>query len=124
MRKTGWNWRVRHLPVAALAAGVLALSSGCARVPELAATIREDLRDSDYPRLRPIENLVEPLPAPAEEAAKLEASLEARRRALERRARALRPPVVDEHDRERMGRGVGEGAATVPKTGGKKDAGG
>lgn len=94
MRKTGRNWRVRlwvrRIPVAALAAGVLALSAGCAQVPELAATIREDLRDSDYPQLRPIGSLAAPLPPPAEEAAQLEAAMEWRRLALERRVRELR----------------------------------
>ncbi len=127
------RWRLR--PVAALAVGALALFAGCARVPELVTAVRGDLRDSDYPELRPIEGLADPLPEPAAEAAKLEEALEWRRRALERQARALRQSAVGGSGRSRVapaGAGdvaPGKGADTVTEMGPgrdvkQKDAGG
>ncbi|SEF96336.1 hypothetical protein [Jhaorihella thermophila] len=74
---------------AGLALVWIGLAAGCAQIPELAASINEDLRDSRYPALVPIDRAVVPLPAPEEEASELQSELDARRARLRRRAEAM-----------------------------------
>ena len=90
---------------AALLAALVALAA-CARVPELDARIARETLDAPYPDLLPLDTALAPLPPPAGAAERLQSSLEGRRDSLEARARALRDPVIDKRERERMHAGV------------------
>ncbi|MEP1327218.1 hypothetical protein [Pseudophaeobacter sp.] len=76
------------LPICAVLA--IGLATGCTNEPELENRISPALRKADYPDLAPIDQLLEPLPAPQDQALELEQELEARSNRLERRAEALR----------------------------------
>lgn len=68
---------------------VLLLAAACSNVPELEEGITPDLRKAAYPDLVPLENLLEPLPAPAEQSTETQARLDARAARLRARAAAL-----------------------------------
>lgn len=89
-------------PLAVVLAVASLLLSACAQFPELASTITDDLRDSDYPELVPLDQVIVPLPPPSGEAETLAAELSGRRDALRRKARELSPPVLDEQSRDRI----------------------
>lgn len=88
----------------AVAAGL----SGCVDVPELDKEIAPDLRGAGYPALVPIEAALAEGANPAQSAEDIDAELAARRAGLERRANALRNPVLDENSRQRLQETVGE----------------
>ncbi len=74
---------------AGLALAWIGLAAGCAQFPELATSINEDLRDSRYPALVPIDQAVVPLPPPQDEARRLQSELDARQARLKKRAEAM-----------------------------------
>ncbi|MEP2716290.1 hypothetical protein [Pseudophaeobacter sp.] len=81
----------RALPLMFLCASLAFTGlSGCSNEPELDDVLTPDLRDADYPTLKPIEDMVPLLPAPQEQSLELKENLEARSNSLERRAEALR----------------------------------
>lgn len=75
--------------MAALASATVMSASACTRIPELAATVTDDLRDSDYPAFAPLEDAIVPLPPPQEQASQLEKDLTSRGNGLKSRARTL-----------------------------------
>ena len=99
--------RLRLRPGVVLLIAAVVAVTGCARIPELAATASADLRDSEYPALIALDQALEPLPPAADQAATLQASLDGRASRLQARARALQAPVVDAPTRARMKDGVG-----------------
>ena len=68
---------------------LLAAAAACTNVPELKEGITPDLRRAAYPDLVPLQGLLEPLPAPAQQSAETEAELNARAARLRARAAAL-----------------------------------
>ncbi|MFV0514505.1 MAG: hypothetical protein ACK5MY_12895 [Jhaorihella sp.] len=98
------TWRPIRPGVAVLA--VLVILAACARVPELDARLSRETHGAPYPDLLPLDTALVPLPAPVEEAERLQAALAGRRDSLKARARALRDPVIDERERARMRAGV------------------
>ncbi len=84
----------------------LALSlSGCATFPELDATLSEEAKEADYPRLMPIGELTAAAPA-ARITEQTASRLNGRVSALRARAARLRGSVVDSATKRRMQAGV------------------
>ncbi|MFZ5965044.1 hypothetical protein ACOXXX_19025 [Thalassococcus sp. BH17M4-6] len=76
----------------------------CAQFPELDATATPGVAEAEYPRLVPLERLLE---APAPRATEIvRENVKGRAAALKARAARLRAPVVDAATRARMRRGV------------------
>jgi hypothetical protein len=99
----------RFAPVAALA--LTALGAGCVDVPELGNRIAPDLRNAPFPKLIPLDASLTTPPTPAEDGEKLARQLDARRAALQARAKRLQsgtPPLSDT-DRARLGSTVSDG---------------
>lgn len=94
--------RLHALIATALLCGAVA----CTQVPELDDTVTDDLRDSKYPALVPLGPALGTLPAPEDEAARLESELTARRDRLKSRASGLQTQIIDENSRKRMRDGV------------------
>lgn len=89
-----------------LTTAFLALSlAGCATFPELDATVSDDAKSADYPRLMPVSELTAAAPEAriTEQAA---SSLNGRVSALRARAARLRGSVVDSATKRRMRAGV------------------
>jgi len=96
-----------RLFVPALCAALAQLSVvGCTNIPELDATVPDHLEDADYPSLAPIETLLVPMRDPLEQTGDLQSELQARRDSLQRRAKRLNAPVVDEPTQARMKAGI------------------
>lgn len=68
---------------------LLTAAAACTNVPELEEGITPDLRKAAYPDLVPLDGLLDPLPAPAEQSAEAQARLDARAAQLQARAKAL-----------------------------------
>ena len=97
----------RPLRIVSLLSAALLLA-GCIDVPELGETLTPEVEDAPYPDLLPLETVLIRPPDPRTEAEEIDAELEARRAALERRAAALNAPVVDDPTRSRLEAGVSE----------------
>ena len=80
-------------------AALLTLAA-CTQVPDLEALDSPAARAADYPRLLPLEMLLDAPPPSATEAER--AALEARARALRARADRLRRPVIDPQSQSRL----------------------
>ena len=63
--------------------------AGCTQVPELGERVPDGFKQAPYPRLIPLEQALGPPPNPARDAETLEETLNNRRNALTRKARAL-----------------------------------
>lgn len=63
--------------------------NGCTQVPELNNTIEPDLQRAKYPELIPLDRALGMAPSPMDASAKLEDQLNARRAALQKKARDL-----------------------------------
>ncbi len=93
---------------AILACLIAACLAGCTKVPELDATIAEDMEHADYPALVPIETLlVQPARTIQTPEAEIE-RIENRRARLKARAKRLNTQIVDQETRARMQNGVAE----------------
>lgn len=99
-----WGRHLRLFLCLPLAAA--ALAPGCTNVPELDATVPGWARDADYPMLIPLTGDLASVPAPQGEAERLQDALKARSARLQRRARELQGPVLDDTARDRITRGV------------------
>lgn len=79
--------------------------AGCVAVPELDRAISDEARLAPYPDLIPVETIRAEVPEPriADDTGP---DLQARAEALQRRADALRGPVIDAGTRARMARGI------------------
>ncbi|MAY87558.1 MAG: hypothetical protein CML02_12665 [Pseudooceanicola sp.] len=94
---------------AVLASTALVASvAGCIDVPDLGERIAPDLRDAPFPTLIPLDASLTTPATPKEDGAKLARQLDARRAALQARARRLQagaPPLSDD-DRARLNTSV------------------
>ena len=63
--------------------------AGCTQVPELGERVPDGFKQAPYPKLIPLEQALGPPPNPARDAETLEETLNNRRDALTRKARAL-----------------------------------
>lgn len=89
-----------------IAAAALCAAQACTQVPALDETVTDDLRQAAYPALVPLGTALPPLPAPQDEAARLESALNGRRDNLKSRTGALQSQIIDEKTRKRMDEGV------------------
>lgn len=83
---------------------LLALSTACTNFPELDAAEPAEAKNSDYPSLLPLDQLLA-APDPIATPEVLE-GVQSRVQALKSRANRLRGPVVDRATKARMARGV------------------
>ncbi len=81
---------------------LVATLAACTNVPELDDRIGDDLQDAAYPVLVPLDTVLGPATAPAEQRQQIEDGLAARTAALRARAAALQAPVVAPSDRARL----------------------
>ena len=99
--------RASHRGIRLLAASALLLAgAACTQVPELDASIPDNLRNAPYPKLVQLDETLFAVPRPQAQSAEIEKSLAGRRDRLQSRARALNTPVVDPAARKRMQSGV------------------
>jgi hypothetical protein len=99
--------RASHRGIRLWAASALLLGgAACTQVPELDATIPDDLRNAPYPKLIRLDQSLFAVQPPQEQSAEIEKSLAARRDRLQSRARGLNSTVVDPAARKRMQDGV------------------
>jgi len=89
-----------------IAAAALFGAAACTQVPELEDTVTDDLSASKYPALVPLAPTLGMRPAPQDEAARLESTLNGRRDRLQSRATELQVGLIDEKTRKRMREGV------------------
>ena len=85
--------------------------AGCIDVPDLGNKIAPDLRDAPFPTLIPLDASLTTPPTPKEDGDRLARQLDARREALQARARRLQagaPPLSDD-DRARLNTDVSGG---------------
>ncbi len=90
-------WRTLVLSLGILAA--------CSEFPSLDDKVSAAARAAPYPRLLPIQTLLA-RPAPPRLTETAVATLEARAARLRRKAAALRGPVIDTSDRQRLGTSI------------------
>lgn len=101
-----WH-RASHRGIRLWAASALMLSgAACTQVPELDATIPDNLRNAPYPKLVRLDESIFAVQLPQEQSAEIEKSLAARRDRLQSRAREFDSTVVDPAARKRMQNGV------------------
>ncbi|WP_299885184.1 hypothetical protein [uncultured Ruegeria sp.] len=76
---------MKSLPLLAL----LLVCAGCADIPELDGSEPKSLKSAAYPRLIPLQEIIETPADPVSEAAEVEQDLTARSEALAKKAQAL-----------------------------------
>lgn len=87
---------------------LVATVAGCIDVPDLGEKIAPDLRDAPFPKLIPLDASLTTPPTPREDGESVARQLDARRAALQARAKRLQagaPPLSDD-DRARLNTSV------------------
>ncbi len=84
---------------------LVGLASACAQFPELDGEISQNAAEKPYPKLLPVETLHMSTPEPRI-TPETGADIQTRVDALQRRADAIRGPVIDPATRQRMEAGV------------------
>ena len=97
------QWMMHRLFPCCLALSVL---GACTDFPALDRTITPQMEAAAYPALVPIEPLLAQATAGRVDAARTEASLNARLARLRNRAAALRGPLLSTSERQRLTRGT------------------
>ena len=92
----------RFLTVFAL----LALTTGCAQVPELDESVPDNLDNAAYPALISLDGSLVTQTLPSDAASQIDDNLAGRRERLQARAKRLNSPVVDPESRARMKAGI------------------
>lgn len=96
----------KHLTIAVIAVIAHFSLVACSQIPELDEAVPNWVRHADYPELTALDPSVTTKTLPQDESEKIAREMTGRRDNLERKARRLKVPVVDDAAQTRMSNGI------------------
>lgn len=96
----------KRFPVTVLAVIAVFWLDACSQIPELDEAVPNWVRRADYPELTALDPSLATKILPQDETDKIEREMTGRRDTLERKAKLLKKPVVDDAAQTRMSNGI------------------
>lgn len=102
------NPNLRRPGIAALVVCVPLLLTACTQIPELNEAVPNWVRKAEFPKLTALDPSVVTKTLPQDDSEQIAVELTARQERLERKAKRLNTPIIDEATQARMKSGISQ----------------